>query len=96
MRSVHTDASILVASDSAADAAQYLDLEITESLVMQDIEANTQKLNVIREMGVEVAIDDAWRAKIRRICCGCSSAMSSRDTCSAGRSRWRRSICFSC
>ncbi len=41
-----------------AGAAQYLDLEITESLIMQDIEANIQKLNVIREMGLEVAIDD--------------------------------------
>jgi EAL domain-containing protein (putative c-di-GMP-specific phosphodiesterase class I) len=35
-----------------------LGIEITESLVMQDIEANIQKLRAIREMGVEVAIDD--------------------------------------
>jgi EAL domain-containing protein (putative c-di-GMP-specific phosphodiesterase class I) len=35
-----------------------LEIEITESLVMQDIEANIQKLRAIREMGVEVAIDD--------------------------------------
>lgn len=35
-----------------------LELEITESLIMQDIEANIEKLQAIREMGVEVAIDD--------------------------------------
>ena len=35
-----------------------LDIEITESLIMQDIEANIQKLLVIRKMGVEVVIDD--------------------------------------
>ena len=35
-----------------------LEIEITESLIMQDIEANIQKLHAIREMGVEVAIDD--------------------------------------
>lgn len=40
------------------DVASRLELEITESLVMQDIVANIQKLQIIREMGVEVAIDD--------------------------------------
>ncbi|HEY5581332.1 MAG TPA: EAL domain-containing protein, partial [Rhodoferax sp.] len=35
-----------------------LEIEITESLIMQDVEANIQKLHAIREMGVEVAIDD--------------------------------------
>jgi len=35
-----------------------LDLEITESLIMQDIEANIKKLRAIRDMGVEVAVDD--------------------------------------
>ena len=35
-----------------------LELEITESLIMQDIEANIEKLRAIREMGVDVAIDD--------------------------------------
>ncbi len=46
------------ALSGAADAAGVLELEITESLIMQDIEANIQKLKAIREMGVEVAIDD--------------------------------------
>lgn len=35
-----------------------LEIEITESLIMQNVEANIQKLNAIREMGVEVTIDD--------------------------------------
>ena len=42
----------------AKSAAVKLELEITESLIMQDIEANILKLRAIREMGVEVAIDD--------------------------------------
>jgi len=41
-----------------ADMAGRLELEITESLIMQDIVVNIQKLQMIREMGVEVAIDD--------------------------------------
>lgn len=40
------------------DVAGRLELEITESLVMQDVVANIQKLRMIREMGVEVVIDD--------------------------------------
>ena len=35
-----------------------MEIEITESLIMQDVEANIRKLHAIREMGVEVAIDD--------------------------------------
>ena len=35
-----------------------LELEITESLIMQDIETNIQKLRAIRDMGVEIAVDD--------------------------------------
>jgi diguanylate cyclase (GGDEF)-like protein/PAS domain S-box-containing protein len=35
-----------------------LDLEITESLIMRDIEANIERLKAVRELGVEVAIDD--------------------------------------
>jgi diguanylate cyclase (GGDEF)-like protein/PAS domain S-box-containing protein len=35
-----------------------LEIEITENLVMQDIEVNIEKLHAIRKMGVEVAIDD--------------------------------------
>ena len=42
----------------AGEAAAGLELEITETLIMQDIKANIEKLKAIREMGVEVAIDD--------------------------------------
>jgi PAS domain S-box-containing protein/diguanylate cyclase (GGDEF)-like protein len=35
-----------------------IDLEITESLVMEDIEANIAKLKGVRELGLNVAIDD--------------------------------------
>jgi diguanylate cyclase (GGDEF)-like protein/PAS domain S-box-containing protein len=46
-----------VISDAGSQAVE-LELEITESLIMQDIQANILKLRAIREMGVEVAIDD--------------------------------------
>jgi diguanylate cyclase (GGDEF)-like protein/PAS domain S-box-containing protein len=35
-----------------------LDLEITESLLMEDIAANAGKLHALKEMGVKMAIDD--------------------------------------
>ncbi|MBI1942476.1 MAG: GGDEF domain-containing response regulator [Betaproteobacteria bacterium] len=35
-----------------------LDLEVTESLVMQDIEGNMRKLREVRALGMSVAIDD--------------------------------------
>ncbi|MBI4204571.1 MAG: EAL domain-containing protein [Betaproteobacteria bacterium] len=35
-----------------------LDIEITESLIMQDLDATIPKLRAIREMGVKIAIDD--------------------------------------
>jgi diguanylate cyclase (GGDEF)-like protein/PAS domain S-box-containing protein len=35
-----------------------LDFEITESMVMKDIENNIEKLRALREMGINIAIDD--------------------------------------
>ena len=35
-----------------------IDLEITESLIMEDIQANIQKLNSARGLGINIAIDD--------------------------------------
>jgi EAL domain-containing protein (putative c-di-GMP-specific phosphodiesterase class I) len=35
-----------------------LDLEITESLIMDDIDGNIEKLRAVRDMGVNIAIDD--------------------------------------
>jgi diguanylate cyclase (GGDEF)-like protein/PAS domain S-box-containing protein len=39
-------------------ASGALEIEITESLIMQNVEENILKLRAIREMGVEVTIDD--------------------------------------
>jgi diguanylate cyclase (GGDEF)-like protein len=39
-------------------AATGIDLEITESLVMEDIHASIEKLNALRRLGIGIAIDD--------------------------------------
>lgn len=36
----------------------YLDLELTESMLMEDVDANVRRLGAAREMGVKIAIDD--------------------------------------
>jgi EAL domain-containing protein (putative c-di-GMP-specific phosphodiesterase class I) len=41
-----------------AHAAAGLELEITESLIMEDVKHNIASLQAIREMGVRIAIDD--------------------------------------
>jgi diguanylate cyclase (GGDEF)-like protein/PAS domain S-box-containing protein len=46
------------ALSGAAGAAGVLALEITESLIMHDVEANIGKLRAVRDMGVGVVIDD--------------------------------------
>ena len=43
-------------SGSAADFG--LDLEITESVIMEDLENNIAKLEAVRNLGVNIAIDD--------------------------------------
>jgi EAL domain-containing protein (putative c-di-GMP-specific phosphodiesterase class I) len=35
-----------------------IDLEITESLIMDDIQSNLEKLDAVRKLGVRIAIDD--------------------------------------
>lgn len=50
--------SVESALNGDAHLAQYLELEITESLIMHDIESNIRKLMMVQEMGVTVAIDD--------------------------------------
>ncbi|TAK72842.1 MAG: EAL domain-containing protein [Betaproteobacteria bacterium] len=42
----------------AKDMDGILELEITESLIMQDIETNIQKLRAVRDLGVDVVVDD--------------------------------------
>jgi EAL domain-containing protein (putative c-di-GMP-specific phosphodiesterase class I) len=39
-------------------AASGVDLEVTESLVMQDIEGNIRKFEEVRALGADIAIDD--------------------------------------
>jgi diguanylate cyclase (GGDEF)-like protein/PAS domain S-box-containing protein len=50
--------SVEEAIAAAGGGAHGLDLEITESVIMHDIEANVRKLDELRRMGVELAIDD--------------------------------------
>ena len=40
------------------DAGSWLEIEITESMLMEDIEASAAKLRAIRDMGVHITIDD--------------------------------------
>jgi len=46
-----------VLADTGLDASS-LELEITESLIMEDVKHNIASLQAIREMGVRIAIDD--------------------------------------
>jgi diguanylate cyclase (GGDEF)-like protein/PAS domain S-box-containing protein len=41
-----------------AGADHGLDIEVTESLLMQDVQENLAKLTAIRELGVQIALDD--------------------------------------
>ncbi len=50
--------SVEKAISAGSDAAHGLDLEITESVIMHDIEANVSKLNDLSSMNVELSIDD--------------------------------------
>ena len=43
---------------TAGGAGHGLDLEITESMIMEDVEACVEKLTAVRALGVEIAIDD--------------------------------------
>ncbi len=44
--------------NGSKDVAGVLEIEITESLIMQAVEANIRKLQAVREMGVKIAVDD--------------------------------------
>ena len=46
------------AINSSGKHSARLELELTESLIMQDIETNIQKLSMLRGMGLGIAIDD--------------------------------------
>lgn len=46
------------AIDGLGIAATHLDLELTESMIMEGIEENVHKLQAVRDMGVNLAVDD--------------------------------------
>jgi diguanylate cyclase (GGDEF)-like protein/PAS domain S-box-containing protein len=43
---------------AGSDGFQYIDIEITESMLMENIEANIEKLQAIQAIGMQVAMDD--------------------------------------
>jgi diguanylate cyclase (GGDEF)-like protein len=51
-------AEIMEAIDIGPDAAAGLELEITETLIMEDVKYSIASLQAIRDTGVEIAIDD--------------------------------------
>jgi diguanylate cyclase (GGDEF)-like protein len=50
--------SVLEAIAPFEKGASLLDLEITESVLVHDIDASTKKLQILRSAGVEVSVDD--------------------------------------
>jgi diguanylate cyclase (GGDEF)-like protein len=58
LRNQHFVAEIQEAISVAADAAAGLQLEITESVIMQDVNHSIGSLLAIRSLGVTIAIDD--------------------------------------
>ena len=50
--------NVLAALGKTQPGESWLDLEVTESMLMHDAEASTQKLNQLKSFGVHIAIDD--------------------------------------
>ncbi len=50
--------TVLEAISALGDMQPLLDLEITESVLVDDIEGSTRKLQTLRRAGVEVSVDD--------------------------------------
>jgi len=51
-------ATVVTAARETAEAGSTLDLEITESVIMENVEAIIPMLETIRGLGVEIAVDD--------------------------------------
>ena len=49
---------VRAAVSEAGDIREYLDIEITESMLMEDIEGNIGKLAAVQAMGMQIAMDD--------------------------------------
>jgi diguanylate cyclase (GGDEF)-like protein len=50
--------NVRTALSEAGDSGEYIDVEITESMLMDDIEGNIEKLKALQAMGMQVAMDD--------------------------------------
>jgi diguanylate cyclase (GGDEF)-like protein/PAS domain S-box-containing protein len=50
--------SVRTAVSEAGDSREYIDVEITESMLMEDIVGSIEKLKAVQAMGVQVAMDD--------------------------------------
>ena len=50
--------TVINAVAQAGDLAHALELEITESMIMQDVQATMRKLSILRGLGIQVAMDD--------------------------------------
>jgi diguanylate cyclase (GGDEF)-like protein/PAS domain S-box-containing protein len=49
---------VTAALAGAGDSGRFIDIEITESMLMEDIEGNIAKLQAVKAMGMHVAMDD--------------------------------------
>ncbi len=50
--------NVRTAVSEAGDSGEHIDVEITESMLMDDIEGNIGKLKAVQAMGIQVAMDD--------------------------------------
>jgi len=50
--------SVRTAVSESGDSREYIDVEITESMLMEDIGGSIEKLKALQAMGVQVAVDD--------------------------------------
>ena len=50
--------SVRAAVSEAADSSRHVDIEITESMLMEDIDGSIEKLKALQALGVQVAVDD--------------------------------------
>jgi EAL domain-containing protein (putative c-di-GMP-specific phosphodiesterase class I) len=51
-------ATVVEAAEKTEEAGSLLDIEITESVIMENVETIIPKLQTIRGLGVEIAVDD--------------------------------------
>jgi diguanylate cyclase (GGDEF)-like protein/PAS domain S-box-containing protein len=51
-------ASVTAAIPGAGDCREHIEIEITESMLMEDFEGNIGKLRAVRAMGLHIAMDD--------------------------------------